>query len=258
MDALGGSRYFVGSDDEIINTVKTCEGEDKACFEQKIGEMDSRLDKFKKELRKVAAREIVLYSVIFEHECSVCKLHISARHLSKLYHHACKYWCLDKRATVAKNIVSSLVLVSIILRDHAFQKALKRLYPVVNGWVMEQCVARLDGAKFNMVFHESAREIPTVALYLIADSKELHIPALCFATLFSWELFDSRFSDPFLIDVTPDPHSSLSIIIAMISMLFYSNLENKVLIEDGGIVMNENNILEDILVNLASYVWDPG
>lgn len=233
MDALGGSRYFVGSDNEIINTVKTCEGEDKVCFEQKIGEMDSRLDKFK-ELRKVAAREIVLYSVISEHECSVCKLHISARHLSKLYHHACKYWCLDKRATVAKNIVSSLVLVSIILRDHAFQKALKRLYPVVNGWVMEQCVARLDGAKFNMVFHESAREIPTVALYLIADSKELHIPALCFATLFSWELFDSRFSDPFLIDVTPDPHSSLSIIIAMISMLFYSNIEDKVLIEDGG------------------------
>ncbi|OIT38971.1 hypothetical protein A4A49_04144 [Nicotiana attenuata] len=299
VDARGGSRYFVGSDDEIINTVTTCEGEDKACFEQKIGEMDSRLDKFKKELRKVAALEIVHYSVISEHEykacfeqkigemdsrldkfkkelrkvaaleivhysviseheCSVYKLHISARHLSKLYHHACKYWCLDKRATVAKNIVSSLVLVSIILRDHAFQKALKRLYPVVNGWVMEQCVAKLDGVKFNMVFHESACEIPTVALYLIADSKELHIPALCFATLFSWELFDSRFSDPFLIDVTPDPHSSLSIIIAMISMLFYSNLEDKVLIEDGGIVMNENNILEDILVNLASYVWDPG
>ncbi|OIT04886.1 hypothetical protein A4A49_20900 [Nicotiana attenuata] len=195
-DALGGSLYFVGNDDEIINTVKTCECEDKAGLEQKIGEMDSRLDKLKKELRKVVALEIVLYSVVSKHGSSVYQLHAPAKNFSRLYLYACNYWCLDKRATVAKNIVSGLVLVSIILGGQDFQEALKRLCPVVNEWVMEQCVVRLDGAKFNMFFHELACAIPAAALYLIVDSRVLHIPTLCFATLLSYDPFDSRFFGP--------------------------------------------------------------
>ncbi|OIT31117.1 hypothetical protein A4A49_11284 [Nicotiana attenuata] len=95
VDAFGGNCNFVGSDDEKINAEES-ECEDKAGLDQKIGKMDSTLNKLKKELRKVVAREIALYSVLFEHGSFVYQLHAS------------------------KNTVSALVLISIILRDQVF------------------------------------------------------------------------------------------------------------------------------------------
>ncbi|KAK4343808.1 hypothetical protein RND71_036902 [Anisodus tanguticus] len=91
---------------------RTREQEEKAASEQKIGEMESRLEKLEEELREVAALEIALYSVVSEHGSFAHKLHTPARRLSRLYLHACKYWSQDKRATVAKNTVSGLVLVA--------------------------------------------------------------------------------------------------------------------------------------------------
>ncbi|KAJ8527536.1 hypothetical protein K7X08_014987 [Anisodus acutangulus] len=112
LDEISISAESVGSDDETINTEENYEQEEKAALEQKIGEMESRLEKLEEELRKVATLEIALYSVVSEHGSSAHKLHTPARRLSRLYLHACKYWSQDKRAIVAKNTVSGLVLVS--------------------------------------------------------------------------------------------------------------------------------------------------
>ncbi|XP_009600555.1 uncharacterized protein LOC107762014 isoform X1 [Nicotiana tabacum] len=112
LDETSISAQSVGSDDETVNTEENCEQEDKAALEQKIGQMESRLEKLEEELREVAALEISLYSVVSEHGSSAHKLHTPARRLSRLYLHACKYWSQDKRATVAKNTVSGLVLVA--------------------------------------------------------------------------------------------------------------------------------------------------
>ncbi|WMV19184.1 hypothetical protein MTR67_012569 [Solanum verrucosum] len=112
LDETSVSAQSVGSDDETVNTEDICEQEDKAVLEQKIGEMESRLEKLEEELREVAALEIALYSVVSEHGSSAHKLHTPARRLSRLYLHACKYLSQDKRATVAKNTVSGLVLVA--------------------------------------------------------------------------------------------------------------------------------------------------
>ncbi|XP_015071085.1 uncharacterized protein LOC107015351 [Solanum pennellii] len=112
LDGTSVSAQSIGSDDETVNTEDNCEQEHKAVLEQKIGEMESRLEKLEEELREVAALEIALYSVVSEHGSSAHKLHTPARRLSRLYLHACKYWSQDKRATVAKNTVSGLVLVA--------------------------------------------------------------------------------------------------------------------------------------------------
>lgn len=112
LDETSISAQSVGSDDETVNTEENCEQEDKAALEQKIGEMESRLGKLEEELREVAALEIALYSVVSEHGSSAHKLHTPARRLSRLYFHACKYWSQDKRATVAKNTASGLILVA--------------------------------------------------------------------------------------------------------------------------------------------------
>lgn len=86
--------------------------DNQAVSEQKIEEMENRIDKLEEELRVVAALEMSLYSVVPEHGSSVHKVHTPARRLSRIYIYACKHWSQDKRATVAKNIVSGLVLIA--------------------------------------------------------------------------------------------------------------------------------------------------
>lgn len=86
--------------------------DDQAACEQKIEELENRIDKLEEELRVVAALEMSLYSVVPEHGSSSHKVHTPARRLSRIYIHACKHWSQDKRATVAKNIVSGLVLIA--------------------------------------------------------------------------------------------------------------------------------------------------
>ncbi|CAN1173056.1 hypothetical protein LINPERPRIM_LOCUS9016 [Linum perenne] len=102
----------VASDSETIDIEETVEHEDASVLNQRIEEMETKIEKLEAELREVAALEISLYSVVPEHGSSAHKVHTPARRLSRLYIHAGKHWTLDKRATIAKNTVSGLVLIS--------------------------------------------------------------------------------------------------------------------------------------------------
>ncbi|KAG7033545.1 hypothetical protein SDJN02_03267, partial [Cucurbita argyrosperma subsp. argyrosperma] len=86
--------------------------DDQVDCEQKIEEMEKRIDKLEEELRVVAALEMSIYSVVPEHGSSAHKVHTPARRLSRIYIYACKHWSQDKRATVARHIVSGLVLIA--------------------------------------------------------------------------------------------------------------------------------------------------
>ncbi|KAM1096680.1 hypothetical protein TB1_013453 [Malus domestica] len=74
--------------------------------------MEMRIEKPEEELREVAALEISLYSLVPEHGSSAHNVHTPARRISRLYIHACKNWTRDKRATIAKNTVSGLILIA--------------------------------------------------------------------------------------------------------------------------------------------------
>ncbi|PIN04022.1 hypothetical protein CDL12_23447 [Handroanthus impetiginosus] len=112
LDGASNGTHSVCSEDEAVSTEENDKQEDKAALDQKIEEMETRMKKLQSELREVAALEIALYSVVPEHGSSAHKVHTPARRLSRLYIFACKHWSQDKRATVARNTVSGLVLVS--------------------------------------------------------------------------------------------------------------------------------------------------
>ncbi|PAN36108.1 hypothetical protein PAHAL_6G258000 [Panicum hallii] len=101
-----------GTDDDIPDIEEKIVHHDKSDVGQGNEESESRIDKLEQELREVAALEVSLYSVVPEHGSSAHKLHTPARRLSRLYVHASKFWSADKRASVAKNIASGLVLVA--------------------------------------------------------------------------------------------------------------------------------------------------
>ncbi|KAL2464692.1 nucleolar protein gar2-related [Forsythia ovata] len=112
LDEVSNGAHSVCSDDEIVSNEGNGENEDGAALDQKVEEMENRIEKLEEELKEVAALEIALYSVVPEHGNSTHKVHTPARRLSRLYIHACKYWSQVKRATIAKNTVSGLVLVA--------------------------------------------------------------------------------------------------------------------------------------------------
>ncbi|KAL0453060.1 UNVERIFIED_CONTAM: hypothetical protein Slati_1284100 [Sesamum latifolium] len=112
LDEASNGAHSVCSDDEEVDTEENNKQGDKAATDQKIEELETRVRNLESELREVAALEIALYSVAPEHGSSAHKVHTPARRLSRLYIYACKHWSQDKRATVAKNTVSGLVLVS--------------------------------------------------------------------------------------------------------------------------------------------------
>uniref|UniRef100_A0ACD5XV24 Uncharacterized protein n=1 Tax=Avena sativa TaxID=4498 RepID=A0ACD5XV24_AVESA len=105
-----------GTDDEIADTEQGVLDDDKSITyeknDEKIEELELKVEKLEQELREVAALEVSLYSIVPEHGCSSHKLHTPARRLSRLYIHASKNWFPDKKASVAKNSVSGLVLVA--------------------------------------------------------------------------------------------------------------------------------------------------
>ncbi|KAD3336294.1 hypothetical protein R6Q59_028474 [Mikania micrantha] len=108
-----------GIDDQIDQTVPEPKEEDivdgdetKEDMDQKIEEMEMRIEKLEEELREVAALEISLYSVVPEHGSSAHKVHTPARRLSRLYVHAAKHYSQGKRATIAKNTASGLVMIA--------------------------------------------------------------------------------------------------------------------------------------------------
>ena len=100
------------TDDEIADTEEDIVHNGHSVSYEKNEELDSKIEKLEQELREVAALEVSLYSVVPEHGCSSHKLHTPARRLSRLYIHASKFWSSDKKASVAKNSVSGLVLVA--------------------------------------------------------------------------------------------------------------------------------------------------
>ncbi|XP_027350093.1 uncharacterized protein LOC113861464 isoform X2 [Abrus precatorius] len=118
LDILDGSSngaQSVGSEDEsheTINAEENGEHEDETGLEIKIEEMELRIEKLEEELREVAALEVSLYSVVPEHGSSAHKVHTPARRLSRLYIHACKHWSQNRRAIIARNTVSGLILVA--------------------------------------------------------------------------------------------------------------------------------------------------
>lgn len=103
---------------DILDNDETNDGEgkieieSKESLDQKIEEMEMRIEKLEEELREVAALEISLYSVVPEHGSSAHKVHTPARRLSRLYIHAAKHYSQGKRATIAKNTASGLVLIA--------------------------------------------------------------------------------------------------------------------------------------------------
>ncbi|GAB4851576.1 hypothetical protein Ancab_030978 [Ancistrocladus abbreviatus] len=101
----------VESDDKEDYIKQSDVQQDKIALNQKIEEMEMKIEKLEEELREVAALEVSLYSVVPEHGSSAHKVHTPARRLSRLYIHACKYWTQTKRATVARNAISGLILV---------------------------------------------------------------------------------------------------------------------------------------------------
>ncbi|KAJ9543765.1 hypothetical protein OSB04_023472 [Centaurea solstitialis] len=103
---LNAASNSVGSNDEAVDT------DGKEALDQKIEEMEMRIEKLEEELREVAALEISLYSVVPEHGSSAHKVHTPARRLSRLYIHAAKHYSQGKRATIAKNTASGLVLIA--------------------------------------------------------------------------------------------------------------------------------------------------
>ncbi|XP_051138818.1 uncharacterized protein LOC127256714 [Andrographis paniculata] len=99
------------SSDGIVHS-EEINDQDQVALVRKIEEMEARIEDLESELTEVAALEIALYSVVPEHGSSAHKVHTPARRLSRIYVYACKHTPREKRATVARNIVSGLVLVS--------------------------------------------------------------------------------------------------------------------------------------------------
>lgn len=112
LDEAPKSDQSTGTDDEIVDTEENI-ADNGNSVSYKINEgLYSKIEKLEQELREVAALEVSLYSVVPEHGCSSHKLHTPARRLSRVYIHASKFWSSDKKASVARNSVSGLVLVA--------------------------------------------------------------------------------------------------------------------------------------------------
>ncbi|KAG2262922.1 hypothetical protein Bca4012_012625 [Brassica carinata] len=105
-DALNNN---TDSDNEVVPVDK--ESKRNEVLTQKIGTLESRVERLEEELREVATLEMSLYSVFPEHGSSEHELHRPARDLSRLYALARKKQSENKVISVAKNIVSGLYLV---------------------------------------------------------------------------------------------------------------------------------------------------
>ncbi|KAI3858449.1 hypothetical protein MKW98_021814, partial [Papaver atlanticum] len=151
------SNWFVG-DNQSTGEVKTLEIPDKAregtlsftrdegkeattvpretrtnSSDSIIQQLKHRIKKLQGELRETAAMELSLYSVVAEHGNSVNKVHAPARRLSRLYLHASKNPSQVSRASVAKSIVSGLLLVA---------KACGNDVPRLTFWLSNSVVLR--------------------------------------------------------------------------------------------------------------------
>ncbi|CAH8385372.1 unnamed protein product [Eruca vesicaria subsp. sativa] len=108
-DASNGA-LSAGSENESPDVTEN-NGEDGS-LKEKIEYLETRIERLEEELREVASLEISLYSVVPDHCSSAHKIHTPARRISRIYIHACKHFTRGKRATIARNSVSGLVLVA--------------------------------------------------------------------------------------------------------------------------------------------------
>ncbi|KAM0005185.1 putative nucleoporin [Helianthus debilis subsp. tardiflorus] len=102
-----------GSNEEMLDAMENIEQEAKEDLDPRIAKMEMRIEQLEDELREVAALEISLYSVVQEHGNSAHKVHKPAQYLSRLYIRTGKYFSQQKRATIGRNIVSGLVMISM-------------------------------------------------------------------------------------------------------------------------------------------------
>lgn len=107
-DASNGA-LSAGSENEAPDATDSIED---GSLKEKIEFLETRIERLEEELREVAALEVSLYSVVPDHSSSAHKLHTPARRISRIYIHACKHFARGKRATIARNSVSGLVLVA--------------------------------------------------------------------------------------------------------------------------------------------------
>lgn len=80
--------------------------------DNKVRELELKIELLEAELREAAAAEIGLYSIIAEHGSSVNKVHTPARRLSRHFVHALKNCSRDKMGSAARNTTSGMVLVA--------------------------------------------------------------------------------------------------------------------------------------------------
>lgn len=142
-----------GTDDEIADIEEKIVDDDKSVVYKRNEELESKIDKLEQELREVAALEVSLYSVVPEHGSSAHKLHTPARRLSRLFIHASKFWPSDKRASVAKNTVSGLVLVA----KSCSNDASRLTFWLSNTVVLREIIAQTFG-----ISHQSTPTMTTV------------------------------------------------------------------------------------------------
>ncbi|KAF3431077.1 hypothetical protein FNV43_RR25807 [Rhamnella rubrinervis] len=76
------------------------------------GELESKIEMLKEELREAAALEVGLYSVVAEHGSSTNKIHAPARRLSRFYFHACKSESKATKANASRAVISGFILVA--------------------------------------------------------------------------------------------------------------------------------------------------
>lgn len=112
MDQLPNGSQGTSSENGSADVEENGVDRDRELVQQKIEVMESRIEQLEDELREIAALEISLYSVVPEHGSSAHKVHTPARRLSRLYIHASKHWTQSKRASIARNTASGLVLVA--------------------------------------------------------------------------------------------------------------------------------------------------
>lgn len=108
-DASNGA-LSAGSENEAPDATEN--SIEDGSLKEKIEFLETRIERLEEELREVAALEVSLYSVVPDHSNSAHKLHTPARRISRIYIHACKHFARGKRATIARNSVSGLVLVA--------------------------------------------------------------------------------------------------------------------------------------------------
>ncbi|RCV31759.1 hypothetical protein SEVIR_6G211200v4 [Setaria viridis] len=195
-----------GTDDDIPDIEEKIVHHDKSVVGQGNEESESRIDKLEQELREVAALEVSLYSVVPEHGSSAHKLHTPARRLSRLYIHASKFWSADKRASVAKNIASGLVLVAksssndasrltfwlsntVVLREIIAQTfGISCVTPTTATMSMDGGAKKLDGKPMTMLWRNSSngKQAKLAAMQMPDDWQETSTLLASLEKIESW------------------------------------------------------------------------